>query len=116
MIQAILAYILIFLTIFLSSVSISFTILKSSIEEPIASKYRVLQQKKHIKSLLKNFNYISTTQDSINRELIYKKIDLQNELFILDSLISEMELNKERLIKNKNVINKNTKILSKALK
>lgn len=115
MIQAILAYILIFVTIFLSSVSISFTMLKSGIEEPRGSKYRILQQKRVVKSLLKKYNLASSTQDSLKRELIYKKIDLQNKLITIDSLLNEMEYNKERLTQNNNLINKNSKILSKAL-
>lgn len=115
MIQAILAYILIFVTIFLSSVSISFTMLKSGIEEPRGSKYRILQQKRVVKSLLKKYNLVSSTQDSLKRELIYKKIDLQNKLITIDSLLNEMEYNKERLTQNNNLINKNSKILSKAL-
>ncbi|MAJ43929.1 MAG: hypothetical protein CMF96_04175 [Candidatus Marinimicrobia bacterium] len=116
MIQAILGYLLIFITIFLTSISISFTVLKSGIENPRGSKFRVLQQKKLVKSLLKNYNIISITQDSLQREIIFKKIQLESEIITLDSLLNEMDLNKNRLMKNENLLNKNLKILAKALK
>ena len=116
MILAILAYILIFITIFLSSVSISFTVLKANIEGPQNSKFRILQQKRIINGLLRKYNRFSTSQDSIQRELIYKKIDHQNQIITIDSLLSEMEMNQERLDRGEQLINKNNNILSKALK
>ena len=116
MIQAILAYILIFVTIFLCSVSISFTALKSKIDTPKNSKFRMLQQKRIVNALLKNYNQIAFSQDSLRRELIYKKLELQNQLLTTDSLLDEMNLNEEKLNKSNSLIIKNTKILSNALK
>ena len=116
MLQAILGYIIIFLTIFLSSISISFTILKSNIKEPNDSKYRLLQNKKSINGLLRNFNKTSKVQDSLRRELVFEKVDLEYRIALIDSLLYEMKLNKNRLKLSQDLINKNTKILSKALK
>jgi hypothetical protein len=116
MLQAILGYIIIFLTIFLSSISISFTILKSNIKEPNDSKYRLLQNKKSINGLLRNFNKTSKVQDSLRRELVFEKVDLEYRIALIDSLLYEMKLNKNRLKLSQDLINKNTKILSKELK
>lgn len=116
MFQAILAYIFIFLTIFLCSVSISFTALKSNIEGPQNSKFRILQQKRIINGLLRKYNRFSSSQDSIRRELIFNKIEHQNQIITIDSLLNEMEMNQIRLDKGEQLINKNNNILSKALK
>ena len=116
MLQAILGYIIIFSTIFLSSISISFTILKSNIKEPNDSKYRLLQNKKSINGLLRNFNKTSKVQDSLRRELVFEKVDLEYRIALIDSLLYEMKLNKNRLQLSQDLINKNTKILSKKLK
>lgn len=116
MIQAILAYILIFVTIFLSSISISFTILKSGVDSPKDSKFRILQQKRIVNGLLKNYNIISSTQDSFRRELLFKKSYLKDQLIITDSLLKNIELNQKRLELSNQKLNKNIKILSKALK
>ena len=116
MLQAILGYIIIFSTIFLSSISISFTILKSNIKEPNDSKYRLLQNKKSINGLLRNFNKTSKIQDSLRRELVFEKVDLEYRITLIDSLLYEMKLNKNRLQLSQDLINKNTKILSKKLK
>ena len=116
MLQAILGYIIIFSTIFLSSISISFTILKSNIKEPNDSKYRLLQNKKSINGLLRNFNKTSKIQDSLRRELVFEKVDLEYRITLIDSLLYEMKLNKNRLQLSQDLINKNTKILSKELK
>ena len=116
MLQAILGYIIIFSTIFLSSISISFTILKSNIKEPNDSKYRLLQNKKSINGLLRNFNKTSKIQDSLRRELVFEKVDLEYRIALIDSLLYEMKLNKNRLQLSQDLINKNTKILSKELK
>ena len=116
MLQAILGYIIIFSTIFLSSISISFTILKSNIKEPNDSKYRLLQNKKSINGLLRNFNKTSKVQDSLRRELVFEKVDLEYRITLSDSLLYEMKLNKNRLQLSQDLINKNTKILSKELK
>jgi len=116
MVQAILAYILIFVTIFSCSVSVSFTVLKSGVKPPESSKFRILQQKRIVNGLLKNYTNITSTQNSLKRELLYKKNDLKNQLVITDSLLNEIELNQSRLEASNKLLNKNNKILSDVLK
>ena len=116
MLQAVLSYILIFITLFLGSIGISFTILSSYINSPETTKYRLLQQKKIVNGFLRNYNKISSTQDSLKRELIYKRINLQQEIILTDSLLEKIELNRNRLNNSEKLILKNSKKLSKTLK
>jgi len=116
MVQAILAYIVIFLTLFFSSVSISFTMLKFQTKPPQTSKYRILQQKRVINGLLRNFNNISSSHKSIHRSLELKKIKLENEILITDSLLNEMELNQNRLGRHEKILYSNDNKLAKMLK
>ena len=116
MFQAILAYILIFITIFLSSIGISFMFLSGYIKSPDTAKYRLLQNKKVVNRLLRNYNKISSVQDSLKRELIYKRINLQQEIILTDSLLEKLELNQNRLNNTEKLISKNNKRLSKSLK
>ena len=57
-------------------------------------------------------NQFSTSQNSIRRELIYKKVDHQNQIITIDSLLSVMEMNQERLDKSNQIIDKSNKIIS----
>ena len=52
MVKVIFSYILIFITIFLSSVSVTFTYLKANVEDPKTSKFRLLQHKRIVNGLL----------------------------------------------------------------
>ena len=116
MVQAILAYIVIFSTLFLSSVSISFTVLKSQTKPPQTSKFRILQQKRVINGLLRNFNELSSSHKSIQRNLELKKTALEYEILTTESLLNEMELNQNRLNHHEKILNSNDNKLAKMLK
>ena len=116
MVKVIFSYILIFITIFLSSVSVTFTYLKANVEDPETSKFRLLQHKRIVNGLLINYNTISSSQNLLTRELLLKKSNLINDLTITDSLIKELNLNQIRLDKYNSFILENKRKLEKALK
>ena len=116
MVKVIFSYILIFITIFLSSVCVTFTYLKANVKELETSKFRLLQHKRIMNRLLINYNIISSSQNLLTRELLLKKSNIINDLTITDSLIKELNLNQIRLDKYNSFIFENKRKLAKALK
>ena len=116
MVKVIFSYILIFITIFLSSVSVTFIYLKANVEDPETSKFILLKNKRIVNGLLINYNTISSSQNSLNRELLLKKSNLIYDLTITDSLIKEINLNQIKLDKYNIFFSEINKKLIKALK
>ena len=116
MVQVILAYLLIFTIIFLSSVSITFTVLKSQIQSPSTSKFSILKQKREINGILRHFNVVSSSHKLIQQNLELIKTELDYKILFTDSLLSEMRLIQNRLNNYEKTLKSNDKKLDDMLK